>query len=182
MKKLYFLAADESGLHAAMQYASEPLAGIWRWRLLTNRPVRSVAAVPPLGDVARSDLLGALWRGAFWALALSLLLLTALWPFAHEWSPLLRVVMFYGLPLSLVFFGAWLGGLLGLMVSNPVYAQCQPYLARGQQVLVVDCRARHERLLRRQMARFGLSLLGSRQRYFGSYRYPQNPSPDRLSR
>lgn len=174
MKKLFFLVADHASLLAAGQFIAEPAAQAWRWRLLSDNTNIAPPSIPVLSAVERSDLLGLTWRGLFWGGGLSVLLVVVLWPLTRGVDEALHGVLVFVLPVVLICFGGWLGGLLGLMSSNPIYREFNDYLAAGQQLLVVECREEHERLLRREMASLGLLLLASRERYCWSYRYPQN--------
>ena len=86
----------------------------------------------------------------------------------------MRMPVLYGLPVFGVVFGAWLGGLLGLMRLNPEYLAWQDQLEAGARIVAVAVTPERERMLRRQMAECGWQYLSQTLRYAGSYRFPQN--------
>ncbi len=104
----------------------------------------------------------------------STVLITVLWPYSRELSEAMQAVVRYALPGALIFFGLWLGGLLGTMRVNPVYEAYREAWSTASGLVFVDCPTLHQRLLRRELAQIGLRYLDTRHRYLGSYRYPQN--------
>ena len=90
------------------------------------------------------------------------------WQQSYARSSALRIPVFG------VAFGAWLGGLLGLMRINPEYQAWQDQLELGARLVAVAVPPECERMLRRQMTDCGWQYLSQTLRYAGSYRFPQN--------
>ena len=174
MDRLVFVIPNSAAFSAFENWARAQCAPQWRVRLWTKDSTVSSKYLAAVTELALSDIPGLAWRGAVWAGALSALLVTLLWPYSREVSTEMQVVVRYALPASLVFFGIWLGGLLGTMRGNPQYEVYRDAWSVSLGLVFVDCPACHQRLLRRELASNGLSYLDSRRRYFYSYRYPQN--------
>lgn len=173
MKKLYFIATTNEPLLRLRQRLGVPVERFGHYELLSNHaddqrhPVLGAAEF-----IRRSDMLGLTWRGAFWAAMLVLFSMMFIVP--HVEGTALRGPAFVGFPIFVVAFGAWLGGLLGLMRRNPEYRAWSDELASGSRLLGVAIRPERERLLRKQMAELGWQFLAETNRYAGSYRFPQN--------
>ncbi len=173
MKKLYFLAHDREPLAQLRAVLSSPVASLGRYTLLSehaeNQRHPRLAAT---GIMTRSDIVGLSWRAGLWSVFFVLLCLAVLLPLLGS-SPM-RAPVLYGLPVFGVAFGAWLGGLLGLMRINPEYQAWQDQLELGARLVAVAVPPECERMLRRQMADCGWQYLSQTLRYAGSYRFPQN--------
>lgn len=176
MKKLYFLADDRRALAQLRDSLSTPVEQLGQYILLSNHPDdQRQSVLAAAGVLRRSDILGLSWRAGFWTAFTTLLVLAALLPQLPQASGLRQVVL-YALPVFAVAFGAWLGGLLGLMRSNPEYRAWSAALNEGDYLVAVVIRPECERMLRRQMADCGWRYQAERVRYAGSFRFPQNRS------
>lgn len=177
MNRLVFVIPDAPALSALECWAQmqREQGTHWRLRLWARDEARSPAAsLPHLNELQLSDISGLSWRGAVWAAVMSAVLITVLWPYSRELSEAMQAVVRYALPGALIFFGLWLGGLLGTMRVNPVYEAYREAWSTASGLVFVDCPTLHQRLLRRELAQIGLRYLDTRHRYLGSYRYPQN--------
>ena len=174
MKKLYFLTNNHRAVAQLRDRLGIPVEQLGQYTLLSNHPDdQRQPRLAAAGILRRSDMLGLFWRGGFWAALATLLVLAALLP-ERPGSAGFRQITVYALLVFGVAFGAWLGGLLGLMRANPEYRPWIAALDQGHYLVAIVIRPERERMLRRQMAECGWRCVAETVRYAGSFRFPQN--------
>lgn len=173
MERFVYAIPSQRRLRELEDWYCNRASGDWSLRLALTSP-QAVSALPRVHPLAFTDMLGLAWRGMLWGGVIALLVLTVSYPYSRGLSESLQSVWQTALPLSLLFFGLWLGGLLGMMRKNPFYQAYSEAGCSAFGLLYVDCNVAQRRLLHREMARLGLAYIDRRQRYCWSYRYPQN--------
>ena len=168
-RRLVFLTRHQEALTEIAEMLDQPHLQGWRWQIFTSADAEVQRLSLPLASpLLVSNMLGGAWRGGFWGLFFSwLLLLFGMSLFTIE-SDGPRDIIFYSLPLSMVFFGAWEGGLLGLMQDNPALEEYRAHAEEGAFVLLVDVQTVDQRLLKKIMAMCNAEQIGEHtQRMWG---------------
>ncbi|CAA0079993.1 hypothetical protein [Zhongshania aliphaticivorans] len=168
-RRLVFLTRHQEALSEIAEMLRQPHLQGWRWQIFTSADAEVQRLNLPLASpLLVSNMLGGAWRGGFWGLFFSwLLLLFGMSLFTVD-SELARNIIFYSLPLCMVFFGGWEGGLLGLMQHNPALEEYRVHAEAGSFVLLVDVQMVDQRLLKKIMAMCNAEQIGEHtQRMWG---------------
>ena len=152
-RRLVFLSRDKANLCEIVEMLNQPHLQGWRWRIFTEaRAEVQRLGLPLASPLLLTNMLGGAWRGGFWGLCLGWLLVIISFALFQINAGLVRDIILYSLPLTLLFFGAWEGGLLGLMQENSALDDYRPYAADNLFVLLIDVQAVDQRLLKKIMA------------------------------
>lgn len=168
-KRLIFSCNDDQ-LPAVAETLAQPHLQGWRCNVLSEEDGKvQRLGLPSAGAWLRSDLRDGALRGGLAGLlagVISALFIAAGWVLE---SPLLLAILFYALPLTLMFSGAWWGGMLGLMQNNPSLASFLELLDRGDFVILVESTPVDERLIKRVMAMAGAVLIAEQPKSWGRF-------------
>ncbi|WP_269619067.1 hypothetical protein [Zhongshania sp. BJYM1] len=168
-RRLVFLSRQQASLLEIADMLKQPHLQGWRLRVFT-RAIGDVQrmGLPVASPLMLTNMMGGAWRGGFWGTALGLLLFLIVMPLFDIEEGLVRNIILYSLPTMLLFFGAWEGGLLGLMQDNDALADYQDAAAEGLFVLLVDVQDVDQRLLKKIMAMCDAEQIGEHtQRMWG---------------
>lgn len=174
-RRLVFLSRNQADLRETVDMLKQPHLQGWRWRIFTRATADVQRLRLPLASpLMLTNMLGGGWRGGFWGFCLGcLLVITSLSLFKVE-EGLARDIILYSLPLTLLFFGAWEGGFLGLMQDNPALDDYQAYAAEDLFVLLIDVQAVDQRLLKKIMAMCKAEQIGEHSRRMWGFPWREN--------
>ncbi|AKH69992.1 hypothetical protein IMCC21906_02332 [Spongiibacter sp. IMCC21906] len=160
-KRLIYACNDLETVTAVAELLNQRHLVGWKWSVVTE----SSAAISQKGLPVASFFetksvlrLSILW--GFWGLVLGLLaaiLLVSLWSLPEG---ALRTTTLWSLPLCVLGFSAWLGGLLGLSQDLPALKPFLKEVALGHFVILLTVNDVDERLLKKIMAMAGARKLG----------------------
>jgi hypothetical protein len=134
--------------------------------------------LPMASTFVLTDIAGCTWRGGFWGLALGWLLVLIVTASFNLEAGDMRTILIYALPSCLMLFGAWEGGILGLMRNNPALDPYQDYIRQGHHILLIDVHDVDLRLLKKIMAMCSGELLGAYCRRLPGFPWRPYAVPD----
>lgn len=174
-RRLVFLSRDITELCEIVEMLKQPHLQGWRWRVFTN----AAASVQRLGlplasSLLLTNMLGGAWRGGFWGVCLGIMLAIIVQPLFSIEPGVAWSIIVYSLPLTLLFFCAWLGGLSGLMQGNPAMDDYRGYAENNLYVLLVDVQAVDQRLLKKIMAMCNAEQIGEHTRRMWGFPWREN--------
>ena len=174
-RRLVFLTRNRANLCEIVDMLNQPHLRGWRWRIFSGATAEVQRLGLPLASpLMLTNMVGGAWRGGFWGLCLGyLLVILSLAVFSIE-AGVGRDIILYSLPLALLFFGAWEGGLLGLMQENPALDDYRPYALDHLYVMLVDVQAVDQRLLKKIMAMCNAEQIGEHTRRMWGFPWREN--------
>jgi hypothetical protein len=174
-RRLVFLSRDHDGLCEIVEMLNQSHLNGWRWWVFTAAPADVQRLGLPLASPLKlTNILGKAWRGGFWGFLLGVLsAVFALALFTVD-DGVARTCIMHSLPITLLSFGAWVGGFLGLMQQNPAFDDYRPYAANNLFVLLVDVKAVDQRLVKKIMAMCNADQVGEHSRRMWGFPWREN--------
>lgn len=169
LKRLIF-CCDDSVLPAVADTLNQPHLQGWRSHVLSRRDGRVESlGLTAAGPMQRSDLRDGALRGGLGGAVLGVISALFILGGGAVESAVLHATTLCALPLTMLFGGAWWGGMLGLMQDNPALRPFLEELEGDQFFILVESAPVDERLVKRVMAMAGAELIAEQPWSWGRF-------------